>query len=244
MFDSRYEVYLADTEESRKLHHQVRYQVFCVERGFEDPEKFPDYLERDAWDQNSHHFVVKDRETGSGVGAMRIVLPTAGQLPVEQLNCITEEPEIVTKNTPMAEVSRICMVRDSNFNGLELPLQAVTPSDQLEVLLGLIRAVIRYSWDNDIPYQYMLVQRSFARMLKRLGVAFTQLGEGIEHRGLRVPYLIDMDATWEGMAARSDKVAEMFARHYLAYCSHAEMQPALMSPSRADVQKLLEKAAA
>ena len=71
MFDTRYEVYLADTAESRALHHQIRYEVFCIERGFEDPEAFAQGQEHDRWDDSSHHFVVQDKESGAGVAAAR-----------------------------------------------------------------------------------------------------------------------------------------------------------------------------
>lgn len=243
MFDSRYEVYLADTPESRAMHHQVRYQVFCVERGFEEPKKFADYQELDCWDRHSHHFVVWDKESRAGVAAGRIVLPTAGQLPVENLNCITERPAVAQPGQCIAEVSRICMVRNDVTGGPGRQIQAVPRSSESEVMLGLIRAVIRYSWDHDIPYLYMLVTRPLARLLKRLGVACTQVGEGIEHRGLRVPYLIDIDASWQGIMARSGEVAEMFARHYLAYFSHAEMQP-LDVPWKAAVDRARRQKAA
>jgi N-acyl amino acid synthase of PEP-CTERM/exosortase system len=244
MFDSRYEVYLADTAECRALHHQVRYQVFCVERGFEEPERFSDYQEFDRWDQHSHHFVVQDKESGAGVAAGRIVLPTAGHLPVEDLGCITALPAVLAKPQKLAEVSRICMVRDEAKSDSQLPIQAVTRSSESEVMLGLIRAVIRYSWDHDIPHIYMLVTGALARLLKRLGVACTQVGEDIEHRGLRAPYLIDIDASWRGLVARSGEVAEMFARHYLAYFSHAEMQPLRLPSKAASAQCGLQKAAA
>jgi len=244
MFDSRYEVYLADTKQSRSLHHQVRYQVFCVERGFEEPDNFANYQELDPWDGHSHHFVVQDRESGAGVAAGRIVLPTAGQLPVEGLGCITAPPAVAVSGRQVAEVSRICMVRDDVTSGPGLPIQAVSRSSESEVLLGLIRAVIRYSWDNEIPYLYMLVTRSLARLLKRLGVDCTQVGEDIEHRGLRAPYLIDINESWRGLVARSGEVAEMFSRHHLAYFSHAEMQPQRMPSKVAFVGAGPQKAAA
>lgn len=224
MFDSHYEVFLADTAESRALHHQIRYQVFCIERGFEDPEKFASGQERDRWDQWSHHFVVKDKNSGAGVAAGRIVLPTSGQLPVDHLGCVTKSPVIRTGRQQVAEVSRICMVRGDLTSDPQLPIQGVSRAGESEVMLGLIRAVIRYSWDNDIPYIYMLVTRPLARLLKRLGVDCTQVGENIEHRGLRAPYLIDIDASWRGLVARSGEVADMFSRHHLAYFPCAEME--------------------
>lgn len=221
MFDSRYEVFVADTPESRALHHKIRYQVFCVERGFEDPESFAAGQERDRWDESSQHFVVQDKETGAGVAAGRIVLPTAGQLPVDGLGCISEDTVNRTSGHQVAEVSRICMVRGHVASERGLPVQAVTRAGESEVMLGLIRAVIRYSWDHEIPQIYMLVTRPLARLLKRLGVDCTQVGEDIEYRGRRAPYLIDIEGSWRGLVARSGEVADMFSRHHLSYSSHA-----------------------
>jgi len=48
MFDKRYEVILADTDEARRVHYRLRYQVYCMEEGFEAHDKFPDRMERDT----------------------------------------------------------------------------------------------------------------------------------------------------------------------------------------------------
>lgn len=232
MFDSRYEVYLADTAESRLMHHRVRFQVFCVEHGFESVEANRNLQEVDDWDSRARHFVVQEKQSGAAVAGVRIVLPDAGDLPVEQLRCITERTPVDVGREQLGEISRIGVVRklDSSEKGAIFPnnrataLQAVDRGDESEVLLGLIRAIIRYSWDSDIGYLYMLVTRPFARLLKRLGVVCTQMGNEVDHRGLRAPYFIDVNASWRGLVARSGSVAELFSRHHLAYFSHAQTQ--------------------
>jgi N-acyl amino acid synthase of PEP-CTERM/exosortase system len=244
MFDSRYEVFLADTPESRALHHQIRYQVFCIEEGFEDPERFSAGQESDRWDNNAQHFVVRDKESGAGVAAGRIVLPALGQLPVDDLGCISEKPVIPTGRRQVAEVSRICMVRGDVEKSQRLPVQAVSRAGESEVMLGLIRAVIRYSWDHEIPQIYMLVTRPLARLLKRLGVDCRQVGDDIEYRGRRAPYLIDIDASWRGLVERSGEVADMFSRHHLAYFSHAAVLSARVSAKNATVTGVHRIAAA
>jgi hypothetical protein len=42
MVIKNFEVILADDQWSRHIHHQLRYQVFCLETGYEDPAQFPD----------------------------------------------------------------------------------------------------------------------------------------------------------------------------------------------------------
>jgi N-acyl amino acid synthase of PEP-CTERM/exosortase system len=224
MFDSRYEVYLADTAQSRAWHHQVRYQVFCVERGFESPERFHDGQEHDRWDPHADHFVVCDRWSGASVAAMRIVRPTEDGLPVEQLGCISGRLPTAVGRDQVAEVSRICIPRDASA-GLRPRIRAVQQRSEPEILLGLMRAMHRYSRDHGVQHFYMLVTPAFARLLQRLGLHCTRVGEFVEHRGLRAPYLVDVEASWQAVASRSAKVAAMLGRHYLAYVSHAALQP-------------------
>src|SRR3569832_697528 len=75
MNKEHFEVVLADDECSRRIHYQLRYQVFCLDTGYEDPDAFPDGEEKDEWDQNAVHFLVRERETQQWVAAMRLVIP-------------------------------------------------------------------------------------------------------------------------------------------------------------------------
>jgi hypothetical protein len=36
MTNNGYEIILADTEESKNIHYNLRYQIFCLEKGFEE----------------------------------------------------------------------------------------------------------------------------------------------------------------------------------------------------------------
>jgi N-acyl amino acid synthase of PEP-CTERM/exosortase system len=82
MFDERYEVVVACTHVTRRIHHQIRYQVYCVEQGYEDPAQYPDQEEHDAWDEHAVHFLVRERSSGEWIGAMRLIRPLDGVLPI------------------------------------------------------------------------------------------------------------------------------------------------------------------
>ena len=53
MTNNSYEVILADTEESKSIHYNLRYQIFCMEKGFEEASKFQDKMEKDVYDDNA-----------------------------------------------------------------------------------------------------------------------------------------------------------------------------------------------
>ncbi|SEK63099.1 GNAT family N-acyltransferase [Ectothiorhodospira marina] len=111
MFDARYEVVVADTPDTLRIHHELRYAVYCLERGFEDPGAFPDGQERDAWDVNATAFIVRERDTGQWVGTTRLVHAMQGDLPVHRL---TRLSQVGTLAHPGAatELSRICITGD------------------------------------------------------------------------------------------------------------------------------------
>jgi len=54
----------ADSDELLDRVFRLRFQVYCVERGFEDAAEHPNGRERDRDDRRSLHFLVLDRATG------------------------------------------------------------------------------------------------------------------------------------------------------------------------------------
>jgi N-acyl amino acid synthase of PEP-CTERM/exosortase system len=83
MFDNNFEVFLADTPESKAIHYSIRYQVYCEEMGFENKDNFPLEQEFDEYDSQSTHFIVRTRLTGHWVGAIRMVFNTDHFLPID-----------------------------------------------------------------------------------------------------------------------------------------------------------------
>ena len=71
MFDETFRVCFADTPFGVVLHQRIRYQVFCLDKGFEDPEAFSAAQETDAWDDQSAHFIVQNKNTRQWVAATR-----------------------------------------------------------------------------------------------------------------------------------------------------------------------------
>lgn len=107
MFDRHYQVIIADTPEARRIHHRIRYAVYCLETGYEDPADYPTGEERDAWDEQSVHFLVRHRKSGDWVAAMRLVVPSGIELPIHGISGVRVQPEL---SGHVAEVSRLCIL--------------------------------------------------------------------------------------------------------------------------------------
>jgi N-acyl amino acid synthase of PEP-CTERM/exosortase system len=122
--------------------------------------------------------------------------------------------------SPRLKGGRRLNVANANANATSLEL---TRHEESEIMLGMFRAINAYAWDINLQYLYMLTTRPLARLVKRLGVVCEQIGEGIEHRGTRYPFLINVDQSWAQIKARSAEVAQMSARQHLAYSSCAAL---------------------
>ncbi len=221
MGDRRFEVYLCDTDESRSVHFQIRYQVYCMETGFEDPEEFFDKKEIDKHDMNSVHFAARDPANGHWIAAMRLVLAGQGTMPSEKLCNLDPIPAELSERLGRVEFSRLCVLeshrrhnRDRSqvkiIDGSSGRVSKTVPNPRYpEILLGFIRAVFAWSRENNVSHCYFLINRALARTLKRLNLELVPVGESCEHRGLRTPYLVDLRLSEQRMLEKYSVFKEL-----------------------------------
>ena len=229
MFDETFRVCFADTPFGVALHQRIRYQVFCLDRGFEDPCAFSSARETDVWDDQSAHFIVQDKTSEHWVAATRLVLPRAGrQLPVDKLGAF-DRAAAGRVDRPVAEISRFCVIRDRPRRRVETGpssdedcladwrIGAIGRRQQFEITIGMMRAQIIFALKRDIDDCVMLITDPFARLLRRLGVRFTPVGPTVEHRGKRAAYLVHLRESALSMSRESSMVRGMLRRSKHAY---------------------------
>jgi N-acyl amino acid synthase of PEP-CTERM/exosortase system len=234
MFDEFYEVILADTEAARIIHRKIRYHVYCVERGFEDAEAFPNGQESDRWDDDAAQFIVRERVTGHCVAAARLILPRTAEFPVEALRCLVPLATAGDRRRTTAEVSRICVIRTPNPIGLNRHLGHgfgyVTRKREFEVLLGMLRAINAYCLARRIESCYLLVTETFARLLRLMGVVLYQAGRATDHRGYRTPYLVHLREAAASMRDRSEPMRQLLDSPAPAYRRSSEIDDDAIDP--------------
>jgi len=237
MKSTNFEVILANDPASRQIHHQLRYQVFCLETGYEDPAQFPDGEEKDEWDDNAAHFLVRERSSGQWVAAMRLVLPSAQSLPIEERVVI--ESSSRRDRRYCAEVSRLCMVGHyrRRLQGRVMPCIEQTPGSALqrgvvrseivkqqrsaEILQVLLKAGLAVGCERAIRYCYMLTTRSLAKIASCVLPMEMQLaGSACSHRGERYPFLVDVGQVMRGLV-------EELSHGKPAYRLHSEVAAAM-----------------
>lgn len=234
MFDNHFEAILADTDQARRIHYQLRYQVYCLETGFEDRNRFPDGQEIDEWDDRAVHFLVRAKTTGEWAGAVRVVLPNPRGLPVQQTCKLDPDAYPDMWNEPLGEVSRLCVLERfrrripnvAKLCGIDHLYRDPTHCQPGPViLLGLLRAAAFYSNWRGIDSCFLLATPGLARILNRWRIELRAVGRKTNHRGERYPFLTDLRKGRERIKACSSAIAEMYSRES-AYRRYSELMGA------------------
>jgi N-acyl amino acid synthase of PEP-CTERM/exosortase system len=201
--DRFFEAVEADTPELIREAHEIRYRVYCLETGFEDPAANPDGLEKDAFDAHSVHGVLIHRASRSAMGTVRLVLPVSDALEhsfaVQQVtdhSARRNSAEFPLRST--AEVSRFCISRqfrrratDTLYDQEENQPTAANDSAERRngplMRLGLIQVLVRMSARYGITHWCAVMEPKLLRMLDAMAIRFKPIGPLVEHHGIRQP---------------------------------------------------------
>ncbi len=70
-----FDVVPARTPELVRESHRLRYQVYCLETGFENKNEFPEEYEHDQYDERSVCSLLIHKPTDMVAGTVRLILP-------------------------------------------------------------------------------------------------------------------------------------------------------------------------
>jgi N-acyl amino acid synthase of PEP-CTERM/exosortase system len=196
---SRYNTYFytqaAETPELIKTAQAIRYQVYCLEREFENADEHCTGLESDVFDKAAVHSLVIHRPSGEAMGTARLILPQLAPegMPIEQL--LAENGLRAGDYFPVArsaEVSRFAISNTfrrrpgdngatADARGRDRECRSALPC------LGLIREIIRQSHELGLTHWAAVMEPKLLRMLALMGIHFTPVGPLVSHHGLRQP---------------------------------------------------------
>lgn len=219
VFNRYFEVIYADSDELRDLVFRIRYQVYCIETHFEDPADYPEALERDAYDDQALHVLLRHRATGWSAGTARLALvgEREQQFPVERAcgEVFSEErlAGFVYERGRTAEVSRFAVSKEFRRRYKEfLSPTGIGPDDPNDasregdrrtrdresnvvphIQLGLIRGLVGQSLRHDVRYWCAAMEPALLRRLARIGIHFHDSGKPVDYHGKRQPCIAELD---------------------------------------------------
>lgn len=196
-------VALADTQASRRLHHRLRYQVYCQKLGYEDPGKFPDGEERDHYDEHAVQFVAYDVRREDWVGTLRLVPPEPSGLPLTSLTGLAANVVQLVNQRRVAEISRMCVLPSAP--GADRLASNDDFSSSAMIFFALVRASVAYAFWHGYDHLAFLTTVSLSRLLGRVGIADQPAGEGCDHRGQRFPRIADVAHLYRSLIEAADQ---------------------------------------
>jgi len=193
-FNAYFKLVSANTRSLMEAAFALRYQVYCIERKFENPAEQKGGLEIDQFDRHAVHSLLFHRSCDEAIGTARLILPEAraNSLPIQQLlkkhglNAADYFPSNAT-----AEISRFAVSKEFRRRdfGSESPLSAEAERERRGYLpcLGLVQILLRQSIDLGVEYWGAVMEPQLLRWLAMLGICFEPIGPMVSHHGLRQP---------------------------------------------------------
>jgi N-acyl amino acid synthase of PEP-CTERM/exosortase system len=180
--------------------YRLRYQVYCVEREFLNPDKYPDRLEVDEFDRYAWHFGTID-STGRLVATARLVVPSILGLPLlRRCSIFPDEVELFVPHQRIAEISRLSMSRTVLNTGVLAGLSGSSvrvirsKAARNSVSYSLYRGVYQESKRAGLTHWAVATEASLQRAPGGYGLPFRPIGPAIDYFGPVTPYLMDLSA--------------------------------------------------
>lgn len=230
-FNQYFEMIPAFSQELKEEVYKLRYQIYCLETGFENPDEFENEMEIDDNDERSVHYLIRHKSSNTFVATTRLILPDINNVnrmfPVEE-HCTIENQQMLS-NVPrhhIAEASRFCVSknfkrRKSDANtlaGIGKDTYDASFSDDERgtfphISLALFACLIEMSRNHGITYWYVVMEPALYRFFDRLGVHFHPIGPLVDYHGKRKPGAASVSEMLEGTRQKNIKVWNMFTNN-------------------------------
>jgi N-acyl amino acid synthase of PEP-CTERM/exosortase system len=181
--------------------YRLRYQVYCLERGFLAAENYPDQREVDEFDPYSTHIGVLNLN-GKMVGTARLIERSGIGLPL--FHHCSLFPDAPTLDDPMqhiVEASRLAVSRNYNRRAGDgfYCLQGATGlpdgterRKSGELVLNIFKGLYQASKRQGVTHWLAATEKSLQRLMTKYGFPFQQVGPETDYYGCVSPYLMDI----------------------------------------------------
>lgn len=210
------ELILAPSSEQLDDVFRLRYQVYCVEHGFESA---PDGRERDAFDVSSRHVLIRYRANHQPVGTVRLVISVPGaaasRMPITQVS-----PSALLESLPRArtaEISRFAVSKRYRAEGgMSEPL----------LRLLLMRGLVALSGELGLTHWCALMEPCLLRLLRTTAIHFQPAGPLVEYHGLRQPSIGVIGDVLDRMEREQPAIWDFITESGTLWCEQSLMAAA------------------
>jgi len=182
----------------------LRYQVYCLERAFLDPERHPNQLEIDEFDAHALHFGTMNLQEEL-VGTARLVRDSVVGFPLlRHCTIFPSETELYRPENNIVEVSRLSVSRkyrrrkDDGAYGDQGPPPTHVGNERRgeqaeyggELIVSLYKALYQSSKRRGITHWLAATEKSLHRLLAKYAFPLRLIGPETDYFGPVTPYLM------------------------------------------------------
>ncbi|MGF1604875.1 MAG: PEP-CTERM/exosortase system-associated acyltransferase [Rhodothalassiaceae bacterium] len=194
-----FRVCIAATPQEISQAHGLRYQVYCAETGFLNPQDHPDQAERDAADGHADQALLLHKPSGRTAGMVRLIRPDPARadagLPARAISRALRD---LGDRLPLAqtgEISRLLIAKEFRKRRADTLFGSLAEDDPdpagrriiPHIALGLMQAVFAMSLRHNLSHLCAVVDPRFLSLLTRLGATFQTAGPVVDFHGPRQP---------------------------------------------------------
>jgi len=198
---------IANTDALRDEVYKLRYQVYCEELSFEEPNAT--HQEKDGFDEHSIHCFVRHLNSGNLAGTVRLIYSKSDQqlLPIEEFcsHAITDKQIYPGRfaREEICEISRLAVPAAFRKRAIDkfagAATGAIDPSTfsatELRcfpyIAICLYMSAVAMSFKTKRYYGFVMMEPRLAKSLSYVGIKFHQLGDPVDYHGQRAAYFID-----------------------------------------------------
>jgi N-acyl amino acid synthase of PEP-CTERM/exosortase system len=174
--------------------YRLRYQIYCIEKQFEDLNAHPNELERDEFDSHAVQGLLLHKATGIALGTARLVLPLSND-PARSFAIHRHVDEETLKHAASVPVGSTAEVSRFSISKQSLRRVSNTMADGSDMdyrsgplmRLGLLQMLIRMSALNGITHWYGIIEPSLMRMMAAMAFYVEPIGPMVSYHGTRQP---------------------------------------------------------
>jgi N-acyl amino acid synthase of PEP-CTERM/exosortase system len=214
LFQQYFSAELAVSQTQKQESFRVRYRVYCEEFNYESPESCPGGLERDEFDEESFHCLIRHRTSGRVAGCVRLVAP--GQhisTPIEKYCLDSIDPDyreiLQFQRQEVCEISRLAV--DGSFRrrigetssryGKPESID-VSKRERRSFSLIAVAAFLGAAALSDITSRrktFAMMEPFLPRLLIRSGIKAHPAGQEVDYHGARAAYFMSTEEAVAGM---------------------------------------------
>lgn len=185
---------VCETAEQILMAQRLRYEVYCLEKGWIDPAQCPDGIESDEYDDEAAHFLIMHDDGERLLGTSRLLRGECQDLPATHyldLDALGIDPAKVV------EVSRMATIKSSR-------------SQSLAVFLAITQVMFEWCTAHGVTSWVSIADVSVFALMKRVGMPIIVEGPRIDFLGSTcVPSCVDVLHTGDVLEKRGFRAQDV-----------------------------------